>query len=166
MISGIDGTFDHTVNDGSDGYMLLVNGAYTPSTFYTAVLSGLTVGRIYKVSAYLANVVKASSNLMLPYVTIQVRSATAANILYAELQTGAIPAYDELVWTKYGVQFLATGTSAVLLMMTTVGGGLGSDFAVDDIELRECTPTNPTCMFQSSHLHPFTSNFFSVLLQL
>lgn len=141
------GSRDHTLNDGNNGYMILVNSGYAPGTFYRATLTGLTVGRVYKISAYLANVIKAGGSYMEPYVTFQVRSATAASVLYDEVETGRISAYAALVWTKYALQFTATQTSVVLFMNAMAGGGSGSDFVIDDIEIRECTPSNPTCMY-------------------
>jgi len=138
------GSRDHTLNDGNDGYMFLVNADYRTGQFYNATVGTLVVGRVYKLSAYLANVIKAGGNYMEPYVTFQVRSATPASVLYDEVQTGAIPAYNALVWTKYAMQFIATQTSVVLLMISSAGGGSGSDIAIDDIELRECIPSNPT----------------------
>ena len=142
----LTGSRDHTPNDGNNGYMLLVNADYRPGVFYSATYSSLTVGRVYKLSAYLANVIKAGGAYMEPYVTFQVRSATPANVLYDEVETGPIPAYSTLVWAKYGLQFTATQTSVVLSIISSAGGGAGSDIAIDDIELRECTPTNPTRM--------------------
>ena len=148
----LTGSRDHTLNDGNDGYMILVNSGYLPGTFYRATLTGLTIGRVYKVSAYLANIIKAGGNYMDPYVTFQVRSTTAADVLYDELQTGRIPAYAALVWTKYALQFTATQTSVVFLMIAMAGGGSGSDFVVDDIELRECIPSNPTRTYHAERL--------------
>lgn len=148
----LTGSRDHTLNDGNDGYMFLVNADYRTGQFYNATVTGLTVGRVYKLSAYLANVIKAGGNYMDPYVTFQVRSATPASVLYDEVQTGAIPAYNALVWTKYAMQFIATQTSVVLLMISSAGGGSGSDIAIDDIELRECIPSNPTRTLHAERL--------------
>ena len=136
-----EGGLDYTPTD-TNGYLFLVNADYAGGEFYRATISGLVVGSQYYWSAYLANIVKSGLNLLRPDVTFQVRAATG-NALLQEANTGPIPETATLTWQQYGMIFVAPSTSVVLLMTSTVGGGSGNDIALDNIELRGCTPSSP-----------------------
>ena len=54
----------------------------------------------------------------------------------AQLITDDIPECNSMTWWKYGLSFVASNRSVVLLMISNATGGFGNDLAIDDIELR------------------------------
>ncbi len=133
------GVQDHTEND-TDGYMYLVSMGKSLQ-FFQSTVNNLCIGLCYEFSVYLMNPVQELLlNILKPNIRLEVRTATNGNKSLAQFSTGKIPAYKELTWSKYGLSFNASSTSIVLLMISNTGEGDGNDLAIDDIELRVCSP--------------------------
>jgi hypothetical protein len=134
------GALDHTEND-TNGYMYLVNVDEINSTLFNFTANNLCIGLRYQLSVYLANADKKQSvsDLIEPNIRFEVRTATVENRLLSQNSTGNTPAYDAMNWSKHSLSFIASTSSVVLLMLSNVGGDMGNDIAVDDIELRVCS---------------------------
>jgi hypothetical protein len=131
------GGHDHTGDSG--GYMLVVNADYNPDQVFNYTINNLCVGTAYQLSAFVANLNKQGSNLILPDVTFEVHSTAAGTPVIASRNTGNVPEPASMTWTQYGLTFVAPARSVLLLMISDAPGGGGNDFAVDDIELRTCS---------------------------
>lgn len=139
------GAIDHTPND-TNGYMFVVNADLTPSQFYKSTIDNLCIGQRYEFSVYLANVIKQVS-FPTPNILFEIRNAAPDNTLVAQLSSGNIPEYSVMTWTKYGVSFIATNTSLVLLMISNTPSSVGNDLAIDDIAFSMCSNINSsTCL--------------------
>ncbi|CAF4119490.1 unnamed protein product, partial [Rotaria sp. Silwood2] len=131
------GATDHTPND-IGGYMFFANADPNPGQFYKGIVDNLCIGQRYEFSAYLANVV-GLFGLAKPNVLFEIRTATSDNTLLAQISSGDIPEYSSMTWTQYGISFVATNTSVILLMISTTANGAGNDMAIDDIAFRACS---------------------------
>ena len=133
------GALDHTAND-VNGYMFLVDVAKNKDRqLFKSIVEGLCIDQCYEFSAYLANIVKKRYDAPKPNVRFEVRANTVQNDLLAQTITGDIPAYDKMTWSKYGLSFIASNSSVVLLMLSNIKEDNGNDLAIDDIELRACS---------------------------
>ena len=150
---------DHTYpGDYTRGYFLEIDGRADGNVFYETTVSGLCSGMRLSFSAYVANVLTAERYLnnpgkyAFPRLKFMVKTAGTNNIL-AEHLTGDIPYDTELqydddwqqpaAWLHYGVTFtVPDGVEAVTLSISNdvTQSGAGNDFAIDDIEIRLCTP--------------------------
>ncbi|CAF4069139.1 unnamed protein product, partial [Rotaria sordida] len=92
------GALDHTPND-IDGYMFLANADPNPGQFYRGTVNNLCIGERYEFSAYLTNLV-GPFGLAKPSVIFQIRTSTSDNTLIGQLDTGEIPEYSTMTWTK------------------------------------------------------------------
>ncbi|CAF1208178.1 unnamed protein product [Rotaria sp. Silwood1] len=131
------GAVDHTPND-SGGYMFLANADPNPGEFYKDTVDNLCIGQRYEFSVYLTNIVR-PYGLAKPNVLFEIRTATSDNTLIAQKSSGDIPEYSSMTWTKYGISFVATNTSVVLLMISNTPNGGGNDMALDDIAFSICS---------------------------
>ena len=130
---------DHTPND-TGGYMFILNVAKEKnSELFKSTVNGLHIGQCYEFSAYLANIVKKGYDRSKPNVRFEVRTSTVPKDILAQTITGDIPDYDKMTWSKYGLSFIASSSSIVLLMLSNKKGSRGNDLAIDDIELRVCS---------------------------
>jgi hypothetical protein len=135
------GALDYTPND-IDGYMYYVKVDKKDSQFFKYTITNLCIGQRYEFSTYLANVIKKGNNFIKPNVRFEVQAATAQNSLFAQILTNDIPEDDKLTWRKYGLSFVASDSSIVLLMISELEGGTGNDLAIDDIQLSLCSTTH------------------------
>ncbi len=136
---------DHTPGD-NEGNMLLVNASYESGTFFNTMASGLKPGARYEFSVWMLNVCKPTEKCpypLLPDITIQIKSPSG--IVITGLKTGDLQRYGRAQWTKYTVMFMMPkGINSVdISMINRSPGGCGNDFAVDDLNFRECVITPP-----------------------
>ena len=150
---------DHTYpGDYTRGYFLEVDGKADGEIFYSTTISDLCPNSTLSFSAYFANVELAAYylggrwNYAFPRLKFVLRAAGTDNVL-AEYSTGDIP-YDPVLqsnadWTKsstwyhLGLNFtVPEGVDAVSMSIYNEvnQGGVGNDFAIDDIEIRLCLP--------------------------
>ncbi len=135
---------DHTGN--RYGYFMLVNASYAPSIFYTQKVDGskLCPNTTYFFGAYIMNVLRDLSftkNYVKPNITFRIESVSG-NLL-GSFNTGDIPSIkenDPIVFTQYGGFFKSTanGEDLIIKMVNNAPGGLGNDFAMDDISFSPC----------------------------
>jgi hypothetical protein len=138
-----NGELDHTPND-TNGYMLVVNvNGQNGSLLFNSTANDLCIGQCYEFSAYLVNIDKGLDNRIKPNVRFEVRALPAQKNLLAQIVTGGISQYNNMTWAKYGLSFIASNSSVVLLMISNAQGHIGNNIAMDDIELRVCSTAYP-----------------------
>ena len=129
---------DHTPTD-INGNMMLVNAAENPGIFFNTSITGLNAGGAYQLATWFVNICKRGSGCTPTPPNILITIFCNGKIL-SSFETGAIEQTDYPTWKKYeGIFTLPTNTDKVLLQMKDLTiGGCGNDFALDDIELKEC----------------------------
>ena len=169
---------DHTYpNDKTRGYLLEIDGLGGNSSFYTNVIRDVSSGSRLTFSAYVANVNKASNYIdgvharVYPRLRFELEDANNGTLL-ASHSTGDIP-YDSTLtvntdffysskWYLHGLTLtVPAGVDSIRLTIynDVSSNGAGNDFALDDIEIRQCVPTvsilspdsvcpNDPCSFQ------------------
>jgi len=134
---------DHTPND-INGYMMLVNGSFSPGDFYVETVKGLCPNTTYEFAAWILNILKPSAcsgNGIRPNLTFKIQ--TAAGVELGTYNTGDIAHTSGPVWNQYGLFFTTPSTvSSVILRITNnAPGGCGNDLILDDITFRPCGAT-------------------------
>lgn len=134
---------DHTPND-INGYMMLVNGSFTPGDFYVDTVKGLCPNTTYEFAAWILNILKpfaCNSNGIRPNLTFKIQ--TTAGVDLGTYSTGDIAQTSGPVWNQYGLFFTTpVAVSNVILRITNnAPGGCGNDLMLDDITFRPCGPT-------------------------
>ncbi|MDY4512444.1 MAG: hypothetical protein SPE10_03200 [Paludibacteraceae bacterium] len=152
---------DHTYpNDYTRGYFLQVDGRDGAHTFYSTELTGLCADAQLYFSAYVANVFtyyQQSQRTLIGRHTVEpnllfVISDAETGQEFMRSTTGPIAPDATLpelgdwrkssTWHQVGVSLrIPTGVNAVKLTISnSAEGGIGNDFALDDIEVRLCLP--------------------------
>ena len=109
------------------GYMLLVNGAYSPSIIYQSTVTGLFPNSTYTCEFWIRNVY---SGGVLPSLTISVGGIDIFSSGQVDYGTA---------WYVRRFTFLSSaGGSATISMRNNSPGGTGNDWALDDVSLRQC----------------------------
>jgi hypothetical protein len=131
-------TEDHTQGD-TEGKMMLVNASNNPSIFFNTSITSLKAGKTYEISAWFANVCKHGSNCDPTPPSIDIIIYCNGKIL-SNFNTGNIYQTGKINWQKYAGTFtLPQNADKILLQMKDITiGGCGNDFAMDDIQLKEC----------------------------
>lgn len=129
---------DHTEND-EDGYMFLVQSAPKGSQIFNYKINNLCIGLYYDFFAFIANLMNMTTNFTTQTIDFEVRAVSEDGPLIANISTGEIAKYKNITWSKYGISFIATSSSVVLLMTSSSETLTGNDFVIDDIELRVCS---------------------------
>ncbi|MDB5013281.1 MAG: type sorting protein [Daejeonella sp.] len=129
-------TQDHTGDP--NGYMMLVNAAYTRGTFYKKSISGLCPGTTYEFGAYVLNILKV--NGFDPKLTFRIETTDGTKL--DSLNTGDIARSSDPEWKRFALQFTTTiqTPNIVLRIINEAPGGNGNDLVIDDITFRPCGP--------------------------
>ena len=133
----------HTLTDHTgdpNGYFMLVNASYAPSSFYVQNIDGLCSGTTYQFAVWIVNMCTSLQSI-LPNITLDIEK-TDGTILDS-FSTGDIPVTTgTAVWQQYGFNFtMPVGVSNVVLRMkNNAPGGNGNDIALDDITFRPIGP--------------------------
>ncbi|MCU0350644.1 MAG: hypothetical protein MUF43_07425, partial [Flavobacterium sp.] len=135
-------SLDHTPDDQPDGFngkCLIVNASTTPGIFYTRTVTGLCSNTTFEFSAWVLNILNATTGGLPINVTFEIWDATDT-VLLKTGSTGNIPNTFSPVWNQYGMVFtMPAGQTSVILKMRNNGvGGNGNDLAIDDIMFRAC----------------------------
>lgn len=129
---------DHTPGSVK-GRMMVVNAAYEPATFFSVTLTGLKPSTGYELSTWLVNVCpgRMGCEPTPPRLRILV---VADGKLLTTIYTGPIAATGTASWKRFAGTFTtpAVFSGIVVVMDDLTTGGCGNDFAMDDIEVREC----------------------------
>ena len=130
MFNGWWTTTDHTGN--TNGYMMIVNGSYTPGIFYTRAVAGLCGSTTYQFAAWIKNLLNYSG--ILPNITFSIE--TKSGTVLGSGNTGDIATGN--VWIQYPFTFTTpANTDTIVIKMTNnAPGGIGNDIAIDDITFR------------------------------
>jgi len=149
---------DHTYpNDYTRGYLLEIDGRTDNATLFETVIDGLCEGSKLTFSAYVVNVTTSYSydhgnngDPQLSFVLVDPETGAELTTPY---KTGPVPVdrsfqgmsgewRNSAHWNLVGMNFtVPAGKTAIKLIIKnacTAGGG--NDFAIDDIEIRLCSP--------------------------
>ena len=149
---------DHTYpNDYTRGYLLEIDGRTDNATLFETVIDGLCEGSRLTFSAYVVNVTTSDSynqgNNGDPQLSFVLTDPETGAELATPYKTGPIPvdrSYQGMPgewrnsahWQLVGMNFtVPAGKTAIkLLIKNACTASNGNDFAIDDIEIRLCTP--------------------------
>jgi gliding motility-associated-like protein len=120
-------------SDDPNGYMMVVNAAFSPGKFYEQRVDNLCGNTLYQFSADIRNIIRPGENALLPNVSFSIDDVS-------RFTTGLIP--ETGTWNTYGFTFAtAPGqTSVILALSNNAPGGIGNDLAIDNISFRACGP--------------------------
>lgn len=135
-------SLDHTPDtepDGTFGKCLIVNASNVPGEFYNRTVTGLCSSTTFEFSAWVLNILNASTNGLPINVTFEIWDASNTVLLQSG-STGTIANTFTPIWNQFGLVFTlpAGQTSAILKMRNNGMGGNGNDLAIDDIMFRAC----------------------------
>ncbi|WP_310594089.1 Ig-like domain-containing protein, partial [Flavobacterium sp.] len=132
---------DHTTeNTGGGGAMLLINGASPGQVAYTNTVMGLTIGKKYRFSAWVANVFDNTTTIK-PNLILRIKNASGTVV--SSVSTGDVASSaGAILWTKYDLEFVASTSTMSYDLVSNAAAGGGNDFALDDITLSECFTPN------------------------
>lgn len=135
-------SLDHTPDtapNGTWGKCLIVNASNVPGEFYNRTVTGLCSSTTFEFSAWVLNILNATTNGLPINVTFEIWDATDT-VLLESGSTGNIPNTFTPIWNQFGLVFTlpAGQTSAILKMRNNGVGGNGNDLAIDDIMFRAC----------------------------
>ncbi len=135
---------DHTPGD-INGRMMVVNAAEEPGIFFINYIAGLKPGTTYEISLWLVNVCITGQCGTIYSPDINIIISSGENNL-AKFATGIIsPTEQQPQWKKYtGLFSVPPGANVVAIKMDdNANGGCGNDFALDDIQIKECRMLPP-----------------------
>jgi hypothetical protein len=135
---------DHTPGDDG-GKMMVVNASDEPGTFFSYPVNNISGNTRYEISVWIINICTGDIGCYPTPPNLNFNLFTEANVPIVVINTGNISPVTGSRWLRYHAQFTTPpNTSSVLLKMNdATSGGCGNDFAIDDIELRECTMLIP-----------------------
>jgi len=127
---------DHTGDP--DGYYMLINASYQPSTFYVDTIYDLCGGSSYQFAAWIINMDSVTGTIQ-PDLTFTIQTPTGA--VLQTYTTGNIPQTGSQ-WQQYAFNFTTPsgGSDVVLVIANNAPGGDGNDLAIDDITFRPIGP--------------------------
>ena len=134
---------DHTPGD-VNGKMMIVNAAEKPSDFLSMTITGLKPGARYRFLGWFVNICKYASGCTPTPPVIEI-SAFANNKILASFKTEEIKQATAPRWENVTGEFvMAANTDVITLQMKALTpGGCGNDFALDDIEINQCSQSIP-----------------------
>jgi hypothetical protein len=117
---------DHTSGTGK---MLIANGGSSQSTVWSRSISGLVVGRQYRMRLYAASAYPLSPAQL----QFRVNGTALAPTLTLSINGGACP--GSAVWQGLETTFTAPATTATIAIVNLTTAASGNDFAIDDVEV-------------------------------
>lgn len=125
--------------------MLIVNSDYQAGEFYSQSVSGLCKGATYELSVWFLNIYNLNfttgclSSPLYPDVTVRIE--TEDGILIKSDEFGLVKSVNTPTWVRRTVSFaLPLDVNRVTVRLTNRSpGGCGNDFALDDIQLVQCS---------------------------
>ena len=135
---------DHTPGDAG-GKMMIVNAAMYPGAFFNYPINNVTAHTTYEISMWIINICVGDNGCTPtpPNLNFNLYTSKGAPIII--ISTGDINPVAGGRWVRYYAKFTtpANTTGLILKMNDAQYGGCGNDFALDDIELRECIMQKP-----------------------
>ncbi len=121
-------TDDHTEGD-INGYMMLVNASFSPDIALERTVTGLCEDTEYEFSLWINNIQPNAP--IKPNLTFLINGVGLYNT--GNITTGG--------WQKVGFTFFTgTNTSSIFSIRNNAPGGLGNDWAIDDVFVGVCQP--------------------------
>jgi len=135
---------DHTPGD-TDGKMMIVNASRDPGTFFNYPINNVTGNTTYEISVWIINICTGDNGCYPTPPDLNFNLLTSSGVPIIVISTGNINPLTGGRWLRYHAQFTtpANTNGIVLKMNDATQGGCGNDFAIDDIELRECIMKKP-----------------------
>ncbi|MFY8214396.1 MAG: beta strand repeat-containing protein, partial [Flavobacterium sp.] len=145
---------DHTTGFGK---MMVVDGSGNAGDKFWELVNGGTIGvisgRTYQFSYWIRSISATNTAANSAIIAVNTNGTTGPRTLLSG--PTQCPLGNPSAWTKVTYQWVATTNSAQIWMTNTqtVGGGVGNDFAIDDISLVAILPplsitsssVNPSC---------------------
>ena len=130
---------DHTPGD-INGKMMIVNASEKPGDFFVMTITGLKPGAHYRVSGWFTNICKYTSGCTPTPPVIEI-TVLANDKMISSFKTEAIKQANVASWKNYTGEFVMVANTDVisLQMKDLTPGGCGNDFALDDIEIIQCS---------------------------
>jgi hypothetical protein len=142
IFGNIQVTNDHTGNLG--GAYLFVNGSYNPGKIFEKTITGLCAGSLYTFSAWVKDLAPYVFGNVYNFRPIPPKLSFYLNGSLADndaIPTSTLIEPTNTSWVKVGFQFYADNAGlATLIIRNDAPGGIGNDFAIDDISLTKCEP--------------------------
>jgi Secretion system C-terminal sorting domain len=142
IFGNIQVTADHTGNLG--GAYMFVNGSYNPGKIFEKTITGLCAGSLYTFSTWVKDLAPYVFGNVYNFRPIPPKLSFYLNGSLADndaLPTSTLIEPAGTSWIKVGFQFYADNAgSATLIIRNDAPGGIGNDFAIDDISLAKCEP--------------------------
>jgi hypothetical protein len=142
IFGNIQVTTDHTGNAG--GAFMFVNCSYSKGKIFEKIITGLCAGSLYTFSAWVKDLSPYVHGNFYNFRPIPPKVSFFINGLLADddaLPVSTLIEPAASAWVKVGFQFYANSAgSATLIIRNNAPGGIGNDFAIDDIVLAKCEP--------------------------
>jgi len=124
---------------------MIINAATTPGTFFSYPVNNITGNTTYEVSVWIINICTGNNGCYPTPPNLSFNLFTNAGVPIVVITTGNINPIAGGRWLRYHAQFTTplNCTNLLLKMNDATEGGCGNDFAIDDIELRECVMIKP-----------------------
>ncbi|MBO9663835.1 SdrD B-like domain-containing protein [Dokdonella sp.] len=134
-----DQLLGHTTGAADDRFAVF-NASIEPGTFYAQTFA-VAPNTNFEVSFWVMNVNSNSNDLLLPNLATVIRRVgvdpVGGGIVVAT--TGDIPQANPPFWHQYAALFNSAGATQIEVRLdNNSSGGLGNDFALDDIVLAPC----------------------------
>lgn len=135
---------DHTAGD-VNGKMMIVNASEKPGDFFIMTITGLKPGATYRVSGFIMNICKPVAGCTTPAPVVEINVNTE-NKTIGSFKTGDIKPAEDPKWENFSGEFvMAAKTDIITLKIKTIApGGCGNAFALDDIEINQCSLPIPS----------------------
>lgn len=135
-------TEDHTPGD-INGNMMIVNAAYQPGTFFNYPINNVQGNTVYQLSIWIINICTGDNGCHPTPANLSFTVFTGKGAGLIKIRTG--PMQNDGKWRRYYAEFTTPpNTNSLFLKLDDeTEGGCGNDFAIDDIELRECLVIKP-----------------------
>jgi hypothetical protein len=135
---------DHTSpSDLNHGYFLTFDATASSGQFYQFDIDNLCDGKILKFSIYMMNINPITYNGVLPNVMIWLENISTGTSIHS-FSTGDIPRTASPTWVLYEFAFLipvnVSNIRVHVVNNVSAGQTNGNDLAIDDIEVKLCTP--------------------------
>jgi hypothetical protein len=153
---------DHTPGD-VNGKMMIINGSGKPGIFFVMTIAGLKPGATYRISEWFVNISKYTTGCTAVHPSIEI-NILANDEIIASFKTGEIKLAEVAKWQQFTGEFVMDSKTDVitLQMKDLTSSDCGNDFAVDDIELTQCSQPLPE-QVKTENSKPIQETFASTL---
>jgi len=129
---GYDHDHSATPDDGENGYMLVVNASFAPDVVIQQTIPNMCTEKKYQFSAWIRDL---DQNVG------QIPAKVEFIVNGVGLYTTPVLPTGTSGWQQVGFTFQTNTSTAVISIRNDTTGGLGNDWAMDDIYVGDCQPT-------------------------